>query len=79
MQSLIPYQLGLTIGLFIILFGALVYKKPIMVYHENGSVREFGIGTQKKTITPLWLCVLLISIMSYVIVHYTLHYKNQLG
>ena len=78
MQQWIPYQLALTIGVFLILLSGIVYTKPSMIYHDNGSVREFGIGTQKKTIVPLWLCVLLMAIMSYIVVYYTLHYKNQL-
>jgi len=77
MQRWIPYQLVLTIGVFMIAFGGLVYMKPLLVYTEEGSPRVFGIGTQKKTILPVWLCVLLLSIFSYISVHYILHYQNQ--
>jgi hypothetical protein len=77
MQRWIPYQLLLTIGVFMIAFGGLVYMKPLLVYTEEGAPRVFGLGTQKKTILPLWLCVLLLSIFAYISVHYTLHYQNQ--
>ena len=79
MQEWIPYQLAITIGLFLILFSGIIYTKPSMVYNEQGYLREFGVGTQKKTIVPLWLCILLLAIMCFVVVHYMLHYKNQLA
>jgi hypothetical protein len=41
------------------------WVKPLSVYDESGALREFGIGTKNKTVTPLWLVVILAAIASY--------------
>lgn len=41
------------------------YLKPSIIYNSDGSLRQFGIGYRKKTVVPLWLVVILISIFSY--------------
>jgi hypothetical protein len=49
--------------LVIILF--VHWVKPLSVYDESGALREFGLGTKNKTVTPLWLVVILAAIASY--------------
>jgi hypothetical protein len=39
--------------------------KPVLIYQPDGSLRPFGIGYRKKSVTPLWLVVFLLAIFSY--------------
>jgi hypothetical protein len=52
--------LGLVAALFFV-----HWVKPLTVYDEEGNFREFGLGSSKKTVTPMWLVVLLTAITSY--------------
>ena len=40
------------------------------MYNENGSLRQFGIGFQRKTVVPAWLVAIIIAILSYLLVLY---------
>jgi len=56
---------AISIIIYLILFLIVVYIKPNFIYNKDGGLREFGIGRSKKTIIPIWLFALLISILSY--------------
>ena len=45
-----------------------------MLYEDDGSFRQFGIGYQHKTIIPIWLVSIIIAIFSYLSVMYYLAY-----
>ena len=60
-----PRPLTIAIGVFFIILCLIHWIKPRLVYHSNGSLREFGVGYQKKTVLPLWLLVLVAAILSY--------------
>jgi hypothetical protein len=62
-----------TIVIFFVLFSIIYYLKPKMIFDSNGLPMEFGIGYDKKTITPIWLVIMIIAIISYII---TLYYTN---
>jgi hypothetical protein len=59
-----------SIILFIIIFGIIQMIKPLCFYNKDGSIREFGIGYQNKTIFPIWLLSLTLGILSYLAVLY---------
>lgn len=61
-----------SISLYVIIFGAIVYLKPSFLYNVDGSLREFGLGSNKKTVLPVWLVSILTAIMSYFFVLYYL-------
>jgi len=63
-------SIAITIYLFI--FGFLVFMKPNCLYNNDGSLRPFGIGTSRKTIIPVWLLAIVLSILSYFFVIYYL-------
>ena len=45
--------------------------KPNLLYDKtNGALRQFGIGSKKKTIIPLWLVSIVLAILSYSFVLY---------
>jgi hypothetical protein len=59
-----------AITLFIIIFAAVQIKKPAFLYKEDGSIREFGVGTKNKTFMPVWLFSIILGILSYLFVTY---------
>ena len=61
-QSLLMF---LTSYLIIVMF-----LKPRWIYNRDGTLREFGIGYNKKTILPLWLLSLFLGIICFAVVHY---------
>lgn len=63
-----------TVILFLSLFSIFVYLKPNTVFDKDGSPLNFGLGYTKKTILPIWLIVIIISIISYLFI---LFYVNS--
>lgn len=59
-----------SILLFIIFYGGILSVKPSFLYNKNGSLRDFGIGFSKKTILPVWLFSILLSIVAYFLIFY---------
>jgi hypothetical protein len=59
-----------AITLFIIIFAAVQIMKPAFLYKEDGSIREFGVGTKNKTFMPVWLFSIILGILSYLFVTY---------
>ena len=58
-------HLTVSIILFILGFSIVHLVKPNIIYNEDGSLREFGVGYRRKTIIPLWLVVFILAICSY--------------
>jgi hypothetical protein len=63
---------SVSIMIFIALFCLIQLVQPPFLYHEDGSLRQFGIGTRKKTILPIWFLTFIIAIFSYLSVLYYL-------
>ena len=59
-----------SILLFVITFAIIQLVSPAFLYNEDGSLREFGLGTKKKTVLPIWLFAVIIAILSYLTVLY---------
>ena len=57
-----------TIFIFLSLFLFTTYIKPNIVYNNDGTLKDFGIGYKNKTIFPLWLVSIIYAIISYFIV-----------
>jgi hypothetical protein len=55
----------IAIALFVVLFVLINWMKPVMLYNSDGSLRPFGIGYRKRTVVPLWLVVILLSILTF--------------
>lgn len=53
---------------FLALFSLVHYSKPGFAYNRHGGFRTFGIGYKHKTVVPIWLIAILISIFSYLLV-----------
>jgi hypothetical protein len=54
-----------SIALFLALMLLVYWVKPRAVFNEDGSLREFGVGSKKKTITPLWVVAILCAIAAF--------------
>jgi hypothetical protein len=61
-----------AITIYVIVLGAFILMKPSFLYKKNGTLREFGVGTRNKTVIPIWLLVIMLSILSYFFVLYYL-------
>lgn len=62
--------LVLSIILFITLFSIISYIKPSILFNIDGSIRDFGLNSNKKTIIPIWLLTICLSIISYITIRY---------
>jgi hypothetical protein len=61
---------SMSILLFMILFGIMVYLKPNFVFNKDGTMRQFGIGYRNKTVIPIWLIVIIMAYLSYLFLLY---------
>ncbi len=65
-----------AIVLYFICFVVIYYSKPSIMFNEDGSVKEFGVGYRKKTVVPLWFALIIISVLSYMSIQYYLLLSN---
>ena len=68
----------LSIILYFIIFSILVTSKPAIIFNEDDSIKQFGIGYQNKSVIPMWLTVILVSIFSYLIILYLITYSHKI-
>ena len=62
----------ISIAIFLIVYGITIYYKPFFLYNQDGSLREFGLGTKRRTIIPAWFLAIILAILSYFAVLYYL-------
>lgn len=58
----------IAILVFLILFSIIHLLQPKVLYNENGSFRDFGVGYRNKTVFPIWMVAILLAISSYLCV-----------
>ena len=63
----IENSLTISIILYLFLISLVIYLKPKLIFTEDGDIKKFGTGN-RKTIYPLWLIVLITSIISFYII-----------
>ena len=63
---------SVSILMFIIIFSLIQVIEPPFLY-DNGALRQFGLGSKKKTILPIWLLSIILAILSYLVVIYYIH------
>ena len=69
------HRVNISIILFLIMFMAIHYIKPGLIYDANGRFRDFGVGYRNKTVIPIWLVTIILSILSYLsVVYYLAHF-----
>ena len=65
-----------TILLFVAIFGLVIYIQPSIFYKRDGTLRDFGINQSNKTVIPIWLFVICISIICYLAIMFYLIYPR---
>lgn len=66
------YKVHISVLLFIFFFGIFHQVKPSFAYLPDGSYRPFGVGYKHKTVIPIWLVAIMLSVLSYLMVLYML-------
>ena len=61
-----------AILIFITVFYGIQCCNPSFLYKKDGSIRPFGLGYKGKTVLPIWLIAIVVSILSYLFVVYYL-------
>ena len=66
-------SIKITVILYLIIVGVIIYFKPEMFYVNNNTeskkYKVFGTGSRKnKTIFPLWFALIVIAIVLYFLV-----------
>ncbi len=68
------HKLTVAIITYLIIFFILHQYKPSFAYDEDGAFREFGVGYKHKTVIPIWLLSIFISILTYTFVLYCIEF-----
>jgi hypothetical protein len=63
-------RITISITLFIFILFTIHYFKPNFIYNNDGSFTQFGIGYDNKTIFPIWLIIIILSLLCYISVMY---------
>ena len=63
---------SVSIVLIVILFGIIQVTKPAIIYNKDGSLRQFGLASRKKTVLPIWLITIFLAILCYLFILYYL-------
>ncbi len=63
---------SVSIVLFVLLFIVIQLVKPSIIYEKDGSLRQFGLASRKKTILPIWLITIFLAILCYLFILYYL-------
>lgn len=73
-KFMIMNKVSIAICVFLFFISIVHYTKPTIIYLEDGSFRNFGIGYRNKTVTPIWIISIILAILSYLVVLYTILY-----
>jgi hypothetical protein len=67
---IIKNRLVSAIVIFLLIFSAIHWMKPAMIYNEHGGFRQFGIGYKQKTVIPIWVVSIVLAVLCYLFVYY---------
>tara|TARA_B100001057_G_C22813594_1_gene936460 strand:+ start:1776 stop:1994 length:219 start_codon:yes stop_codon:yes gene_type:complete len=59
-------RLQISIVLYLIIIGILIFINPNFLYDKNGKMKILGVGDD-KTLLPLWLIIFVIAVLCYYI------------
>ena len=63
---------SVSIVLFVVIFSLIQLAEPAFLYEKDGALRQFGLGSSKKTIVPIWFLTLILAMLCYLFVLYYL-------
>jgi len=61
---------SISVTLFLLTYAAVLLFEPGFLYNHDGSLRQFGLNNNRKTVVPAWLLAILVAIVSYFAVLY---------
>lgn len=61
-------KVSIAILMFLVIFFAIHYAKPGLLYTTDGGFREFGVGYRNKTVLPIWVISIVLAILCYFLV-----------
>jgi hypothetical protein len=64
----------ISLAIFLASYFIINYFKPGFLYNTDGSLRQFGLNSSKRTVVPVWLLSIMLAILSYVLVWYYVLY-----
>ena len=76
-QFMRKHQTSSSIVLFVLVMLLIQYSQPTFMCNIDGSYKSFGLGYRNKTIVPMWLVVILVAILSYTAVMFTISKNNN--
>jgi hypothetical protein len=59
------HLVAIAIAIFLAVFSIVNYLQPGLLYNQDGSIRQFGVGRRLSTVVPVWLAAMLLGIFSY--------------
>ena len=59
------HSTAISILVFSLLYGLILFAKPAFIFNTDGSLRDFGVGYYRRTVVPAWLLAILCAILSY--------------
>ena len=59
------HSTAISIVLFTLIYGLILFTKPAFIFNNDGSLRDFGVGYYRRTVIPAWLLAILCAILSY--------------
>jgi hypothetical protein len=65
-----------AIIIFLILYCILIFSKTSLIFNTDGSLRQFGVGYNTRSVLPIWLLSIVIAILSYFSVLYYISYSK---
>ena len=60
-----------SICLFSMIVFTLQIGQPKYLYNHDGSLKQFGIGYKLKTVFPLWIFAIVLAILSYLFIMFS--------
>lgn len=57
----------LMVTIYLFLMAAFLYVQPDIAFGREGRIRPFGVTEREATIFPLWYCIFVIAVISYMI------------
>ena len=75
-QYITKHIVTITSMLLCITILSIYFVQPIVICNEDGSLKEFGIGYNNKTVVPMWYCTLLLAIVIYTLIRLYIIYPR---
>ena len=59
-----------AILIYIVMYGMVTIIKPAILFHSDGTLRDFGINSKHTTLLSAWVLSIFLAFLSYIIIMY---------